>query len=165
MARILVAEDDPLVSSFIEKGLRAAGHTATVAADGEEATRLALDGGFDLIVLDMALPKREGVEVLQDVRAAGIGIPVIVLTGRPEMRDVVAALDVGVLDFMTKPFRFDELLARIRERLPWGDAEPVPTRQARGDGDGNGRAESAGGSDAGFESHAAPRGETGWRGS
>jgi DNA-binding response OmpR family regulator len=115
--RILIAEDDALISSFIEKGLRARGYSTHVAADGDEATRLSLSEGFDLLILDMALPRREGFQVLQHMRAEGKRMPVIVLTGRPELRDAVQCLDDGADDYMTKPFRFEELLARIRARL------------------------------------------------
>ena len=117
MARILIAEDDPLVSSFIEKGLRSGGYTTHVAEDGEQATELGSSGDFDLLLLDMALPKREGFEVLQELRRRGCHIPVIVLTGRPEVRELVSSLRVGADDFMTKPFRFEELLARVRAQL------------------------------------------------
>jgi DNA-binding response OmpR family regulator len=125
MARILIAEDDPLISSFLEKGLRASGYTTHVVDDGGDATRLAATDGFDLLILDMALPGREGYEVLQDLRGQGNDIPVIVLTGRPEMRDVVSVLDVGADDYMTKPFRFEELLARVRARLRAHGTEEV----------------------------------------
>jgi DNA-binding response OmpR family regulator len=117
MARILIAEDDPLVSSFMEKQLRKAGYTTQVADDGDEATELALSGDFDLVLLDMALPSREGHEVLRELRSRGNDIPVIVVTGRPEMRGLVAGLNVGAADFVIKPFRFEELLARVRTHL------------------------------------------------
>jgi DNA-binding response OmpR family regulator len=117
MPRILIAEDDPLISSFIDKGLRARGYATHVVDDGEEATRLVLSDGFDLLLLDMALPGREGFRVLQRIRAEGSRIPVLVLTGHPEMRDAVQCLNDGADDYMTKPFRFEELLARIRARL------------------------------------------------
>jgi DNA-binding response OmpR family regulator len=117
MARILIAEDDPLVYSFIEKRLRKAGYTTQVADDGDKATELALSGDFDLVLLDMALPSREGFEVLEELRREGSQIPVIVVTGRPEMRDLVAGLNVGPADFVIKPFRFEELLARMRVHL------------------------------------------------
>jgi DNA-binding response OmpR family regulator len=119
MARILIAEDDPLVSSFMEKRLRKAGYTTQVADDGDKATELALGGDFDLVLLDMALPSREGVEVLQELRRRGSQIPVIVVTGRPEMRDALASLGVGTADFVVKPFRFEELLSRVRWHLPF----------------------------------------------
>lgn len=117
MARILIAEDDPLISSFLEKGLRASGYVTQVVDDGEQATQMSLNDSFDLLILDMGLPEREGFQVLQDLRAQGKPVPVLVLTGRPELRDAVACLDVGADDYMTKPFRFEELLARVRARL------------------------------------------------
>ena len=117
MARILIAEDDPLISAFLEKGLRANGYATIVADDGARAAQLSLTDGFELLILDLALPEREGFQVLQELRRRGRNVPVLVLTGRPEMRDAVACLDVGADDYMTKPFRFEELLARVRVRL------------------------------------------------
>jgi DNA-binding response OmpR family regulator len=117
MARILIAEDDPLISAFLEKGLRANGFVTSVAADGAEATELSMTDAFDLLILDLALPEREGFDVLEELRRRGRKVPVLVLTGRPELRDAVACLDVGADDYMTKPFRFEELLARVRARL------------------------------------------------
>jgi DNA-binding response OmpR family regulator len=115
--RILIAEDDPLISSFLEKGLRASGFTTFVVDTGTQAAQLSLAEGFDLLILDMALPEREGFHVLQEMRRRGRTMPVLVLTGRPELRDAVACLDVGADDYMTKPFRFEELIARVRARL------------------------------------------------
>jgi DNA-binding response OmpR family regulator len=117
MATILIAEDDPLVSSFLEKGFRARGLATVVAADGEEAERLTLTGGFDLLILDMGLPRRDGFDVLQRVRAHGQRLPVLVLTGRPELRDAIACLEAGADDYMTKPFSFSELFARAEALL------------------------------------------------
>ena len=128
MARILIAEDDPLVSSFLEKRLQKAGYTTQVADDGDKAIGLALSGDFDLVLLDMALPSRDGFEVLQELRGRGSEIPVIVVTGRPEMRDLVAGLNVGTADFVIKPFRFEELLARVRAHLS------IRSREARARG-------------------------------
>jgi DNA-binding response OmpR family regulator len=126
MARILIAEDDQLISAFLEKGLRAHGHTTTVADDGARATEMSLSDRFDLLILDLALPEREGFHVLQELRRHGKNVPVLVLTGRPELRDAVACLDVGADDYMTKPFRFEELLARVRVRLrAQGTEEPM----------------------------------------
>jgi DNA-binding response OmpR family regulator len=116
VARILIAEDDPLVSSFIEKGLRANGFTTFLADDGEQAQRMGLTDEFDLLILDMGLPEREGFHVLQELRSRGKTLPVLVLTGRPE-RDAVACLEAGADDYMRKPFHFEELLARVRTRL------------------------------------------------
>ncbi|MGD9702030.1 MAG: response regulator transcription factor [Acidimicrobiia bacterium] len=126
MSRILIAEDDPLISSFLEKGLRSSGYSTFVADTGTQAAQLSLTDGFDLLILDMALPEREGFHVLQEMRRRGRTIPVLVLTGRPELRDAVACLDVGADDYMTKPFRFEELLARVRARLRTpGTEEPT----------------------------------------
>ena len=116
MARILIAEDDPLIGSFLEKGLRASGFSTFLTDDGEQAQRLGLTEEFDLMILDMGLPKLEGFHVLQELRARGNMIPVLVLTGRRD-RDVVMLLESGADDYMPKPFRFDELLARVRTRL------------------------------------------------
>jgi DNA-binding response OmpR family regulator len=117
VTRILIAEDDRRISSFIDKGLRANGFATCVATDGEEAERLGLSDEFDLLILDMGLPQRDGYHVLQGLRSRGKGMPVLVLTGRPELRNAVACLNGGADDYMMKPFRFDELLARVRARL------------------------------------------------
>jgi DNA-binding response OmpR family regulator len=116
VARILIAEDDPLIGSFIEKGLRAAGFSTFLADDGEKAQGLSLTDEFDLMILDMGLPGREGFHVLQELRARGKMLPVLVLTGRRE-RDAAACLEAGADDYMKKPFAFEELLARVRTRL------------------------------------------------
>ena len=116
MARVLIADDDPLICSFLEKGLRASGFSTLVVHDGESAERLSMTDDFDLLILDMGLPKREGFHVLQTIRSHGKRLPVLVLTGRRE-RDVVACLEGGADDFMQKPFHFEELLARVRTRL------------------------------------------------
>ena len=129
MPRILIAEDDPLISSFIEKGLHANGFSTFVADDGEQAQRLSMTGEFDLIILDMGLPEREGLHVLQELRARGKTLPVLVLTGRPE-RDAVVCLQAGADDYMRKPFHFDELLARVRTRLRHTGEEPAQVLRA-----------------------------------
>ncbi len=116
MARILIAEDDPLIGSFLEKGFRAHGFSTLLVDDGEQAQRLGLTDEFDLLILDMGLPEREGFHVLQEIRSRGKTLPVLVLTGRGE-RDVVMCLDAGADDYMRKPFHFEELLARVRTRL------------------------------------------------
>jgi DNA-binding response OmpR family regulator len=116
MARILIAEDDPHIASFVDKGLRASGFTTFIADDGERAQSLGLSQEFDLLILDMGLPGRDGLRVLQELRARGNTTPVLVLTGRSD-RDVVACLEAGADDYMKKPFHFDELLARVRTRL------------------------------------------------
>jgi two-component system, OmpR family, response regulator len=131
MARILIAEDDPLISSFLEKGLRANGFTTYLAEDGETAQRLSMTDEFDLLILDMGLPGRDGFHVLQDLRSRGKKLPVLVLTGRRE-RDVVMCLEGGADDFMRKPFQFDELLARVRTRLRKAGTEENYILQAGG---------------------------------
>jgi DNA-binding response OmpR family regulator len=129
VARILIAEDDPLIGSFIEKGLRASGFMTLLADDGERAQHLSLTDEFDLLILDMGLPEREGFHVLQELRSRGKTMPVLVLTGRGD-RDAAACLDAGADDFMRKPFHFDELLARVRTRLRDGAAEHVNVLRA-----------------------------------
>jgi CheY-like chemotaxis protein len=115
--RILIAEDDPLISGFLEKGLRATGYSTHVVDDGEQAARAGLSGDYDLVILDLVLPLRDGFQVLQDLRAKGKELPVVVVTARPDLRDKVACLNAGANDYMTKPFRFERLLARMRELL------------------------------------------------
>lgn len=116
MARILIAEDDPRIAETLEKSLSAHGYTTLLADDGEKAQSLSLTDSFDLLILDMGLPGREGFHVLQELRSRGKTLPVLVLTGRSE-RDVVACLEAGADDYMRKPFDLDELLARVRIRL------------------------------------------------
>jgi DNA-binding response OmpR family regulator len=116
LAKILIAEDDPLISSLIEKGLRANGFSTFLADDGEQAQRMGLAEEFDLMILDMGLPGREGLEVLKELRSHGKTLPVLVITGRRE-RDAAMCLEAGADDYMSKPFRFAELLARVRARL------------------------------------------------
>ncbi len=117
MARVLIAEDEPRIASFIEKGLSANGFAVTVVADGPSAYEYAASGGFDLMVLDIGLPELDGFAVLRKLRAKNHVIPVIVLTARTSVQDTVAGLEGGADDYMPKPFRFEELLARVRLRL------------------------------------------------
>ncbi len=117
MKRILIAEDEARIASFIEKGLRANGFTPTVVADGQLALQHALTGEFDLLVLDIGLPMLDGFTVLRRLRAGGSEIPVVILTARDSLSDTVAGLEGGADDYVAKPFRFEELLARLRLRL------------------------------------------------
>ncbi|MGZ5418348.1 MAG: response regulator transcription factor [Nocardioides sp.] len=117
MARILIVEDEQRIASFIAKGLKAEGHTTVEVADGHTGLDEALSGGFDLMVLDIGLPQLSGFDVLDQLRAQGSRMPVIVLTARDSVTDTVSALDMGADDYMSKPFRFAELVARVRVRL------------------------------------------------
>jgi DNA-binding response OmpR family regulator len=117
MAAILIAEDEARIAAFVDKGLRAAGHTTTVAADGRVALEHAASGQFDLMVLDIGLPGMSGFQVLEVLRGQGSSLPVIILTARDSVTDTVAGLEGGADDYMAKPFRFEELLARVRIRL------------------------------------------------
>jgi two-component system copper resistance phosphate regulon response regulator CusR len=126
MSRILIAEDEPRIASFVEKGLRANGFATSVAADGRTARAQARTGEFDLLVLDIGLPEMDGFEVLRSLRAEKNPIPVIILTARDSVQDTVAGLEGGADDYMPKPFRFEELLARVRLRLA-GDRQAEVT--------------------------------------
>jgi DNA-binding response OmpR family regulator len=115
--RILIAEDEPRLASFLEKGLRSNGFVTSVAEDGMKASSMARDDEFDLLVLDLGLPGKDGTEVLRELRASGQRMPVIILTARDDVSDKVGGLEGGADDYVTKPFRFEELLARVRARL------------------------------------------------
>ena len=117
MSRILVAEDEARIASFIAKGLTASGMSPRVVEDGPTAMATALTGEFDLLILDLGLPEMDGFEVLGALRGQGSTIPVIILTARDTVRDTVSGLEGGANDYVTKPFQFAELLARVRLRL------------------------------------------------
>ena len=117
MSRILIAEDEPNIVRFLVKGLQAQGYTTAAAADGEAALHLAKTGEFDLMLLDLGLPRLDGLGVLAELRRSQVLLPVIVLTARSAPGDIVAGLDGGADDYMSKPFRLAELLARVRARL------------------------------------------------
>ena len=117
MNRVLAVEDEPRFASFLAKGLRASGFTPTVVDDGERASMIACDDHFDLVLLDVGLPKKDGFAVLADIRRRGERLPVIMLTMRADLVDKVHGLTHGADDYITKPFEFEELLARIHARL------------------------------------------------
>jgi DNA-binding response OmpR family regulator len=114
---ILIVEDEMGIADFLARGLEAEGYGVTVATDGIAGERLALSSAADLVILDRMLPGRDGIEVLAAIRRAKPALPVILLTAKAEVADRVEGLDLGATDYVTKPFAFDELLARIRARL------------------------------------------------
>ncbi|MBO3083528.1 response regulator transcription factor [Cellulomonas fengjieae] len=117
MTRILIAEDEERIAAFVAKGLRASGFETSAVTSGEEALSAVQAGGVDLLILDLGLVDIDGFEVLRRLRAAGHTVPVIVLTARSSVTDTVTGLESGADDYMAKPFRFEELLARVRLRL------------------------------------------------
>ncbi|HEV8473453.1 MAG TPA: response regulator transcription factor [Methylomirabilota bacterium] len=126
--RVLVVEDERKVANFISQGLQEEGHTVEVAKDGEAALDLLRDvPPWDLVVLDVMLPRLDGLAVLRAARAAGVTAPVLILTARDTVADKVTGLDLGADDYLTKPFSFDEFLARVRAllRRAEGRREPV----------------------------------------
>jgi len=120
--KILVVEDDRKVAGFIEQGLREEGYAVDVAPDGEEATTLAHVYEYDLLVLDVMLPKKNGLQVAAELRREGRKTPILMLTARDATEDVVRGLDAGADDYLAKPFKFDELLARVRALIRRGGA-------------------------------------------
>jgi DNA-binding response OmpR family regulator len=125
--KILVVEDDRKVAGFIEQGLKEEGHVVDVAPDGDEATMLAHVYDYDVILLDVVLPKKNGFQVATELRREGRTTPILMLTSRDATEDVVRGLDAGADDYLAKPFRFDELLARIRALHRRGGAERLDT--------------------------------------
>jgi two-component system, OmpR family, response regulator QseB len=117
MTRILIVEDEPRIAAFLEKGLQSNGFVSTVVPNGQDGVVMALEGEFDLIILDLSLPGKDGLTVLEEIRGQGSQIPVIILTARDDIHDKVAGFENGADDYLTKPFRFEELLVRIRARL------------------------------------------------
>ena len=125
--RILVVEDERKVANFIRQGLEEEGHTVEVAADGTTALDLVVDGSpYDLVVLDLMIPGRDGFAVLRTARARRVDTPVLILTARDGVSDKVTGLDLGADDYLTKPFAFDEFLARVRALLRRGSSQRAP---------------------------------------
>ena len=115
--RLLIVEDEKKVASFIKRGLEEEGYAVDVAADGEEGLAMALDGVHDLFILDIGLPKMNGIRVLEELRKRKVTTPVLLLTVRATIEDKVLGLDAGADDYLTKPFAFQELVARVRALL------------------------------------------------
>jgi two-component system copper resistance phosphate regulon response regulator CusR len=123
--KILVVEDDRKVAGFVEQGLKEEGHVVDVAPDGDEATMLAHVYDYDVILLDVVLPKKNGFQIAAELRREGRTTPILMLTSRDAAEDVVRGLDAGADDYLAKPFRFEELLARIRALHRRGGAARV----------------------------------------
>jgi two-component system, OmpR family, copper resistance phosphate regulon response regulator CusR len=115
--RILIIEDEVRITSFLEKGLGSSGYTTSVAATGADGLAMAQTGEFDLVILDIGLPDIDGFAVLEVLRKRDRALPVIILTARDAVADTVHGLEGGADDYVTKPFRFEELLARVKARL------------------------------------------------
>ena len=127
--RILLVEDERGIADFVERALRGQGHDVEIATDGPDGERHALEGDADLVILDVMLPGRSGIEVLRNIRRAKPVLPVIMLTARAEVADKVKGLDAGATDYITKPFSVEELLARVRAHLR-APAQVAETRLA-----------------------------------
>lgn len=131
MTHLLVVEDETRIAAFIEKGLSANGFSISLATNSEEAAAIALDGQIDLMILDLGIPGQDGLDLLADLRGQGFLAPVIILTARDDIQDKVTGFENGADDYMTKPFRFEELLVRVRARLR--TATPTPTLNGQTD--------------------------------
>jgi DNA-binding response OmpR family regulator len=132
MTTILLIEDEPRIAAFVSRGLESAGYITVIVEDGAEGLARAVADDIDLVLLDVGLPTIDGFEVLRQLRAHGSSVPVIMLTARSSTRDTVEGLDAGANDYVSKPFTFDELLARVRSRLRESSA-PSSVSVAHGD--------------------------------
>ncbi|MGF1521709.1 MAG: response regulator transcription factor [Leptolyngbyaceae cyanobacterium] len=117
MEHILIVEDEVRIATFLERGLQSNGFVPTIVNNGKDAITLAFSQRFDLIILDLGLPYEDGFEILDKLRGQGVNIPIIILTARDKIDDKVAGFERGADDYLTKPFRFEELVVRIRARL------------------------------------------------
>src|SRR5690625_5011830 len=132
MSRILIAEDEENIASFVQKGLRANGFVTTIVSDGQSAYEHARYGEYDLLILDVGLPEMDGFTVLRRLRSDNIKLPIIMLTARDSVSDKVTGLSGGADDYVPKPFSFDELLARVRQRLHSEPGKEATTIVANG---------------------------------
>jgi heavy metal response regulator len=121
--KILVVEDEKKVAGFIKRGLEEEGYTVEVAYDGDEGLKMGSDGSHDLILMDLMLPQKDGLEVIRELREKDIRTPVLCLTAKDKVDDIVSGLDSGSDDYLTKPFAFAELLARVRALIRRGNTE------------------------------------------
>lgn len=131
--RILVVEDDAKISSFIINGLKQAGFAVDYAEDGEEGLHLALNEPYDTAVIDIMLPKRDGLNIIEELRRRKINMPVIILSAKRSVDDRVKGLQIGSDDYLTKPFSFSELLARVQALIRRASGATEPTRLTAGD--------------------------------
>jgi two-component system, OmpR family, response regulator len=130
--RVLVVEDDATIASFVAKGLREAGFAVDVAADGDLGLQLALHEPYDAAVLDVMLPGRDGLGVIEELRRRRVNVPVLILSARHSVDDRVKGLQAGGDDYLTKPFAFSELLARVQALIRRSKGSPEPTRLSVG---------------------------------
>ena len=121
--KILVVEDEKKVAGFIKRGLEDDNYKVSVAYDGLDGFKQAREGDYNLVIMDMMLPKKDGMTVIKDLRESGNRVPVLMLTARDNMEDIVSGLDAGSDDYLTKPFAFAELLARVRALLRRGELD------------------------------------------
>jgi two-component system OmpR family response regulator len=126
--RLLLIEDDAVISAFVAKGLREAGFAVDHAADGEEGLELALNGVYDMLIIDLMLPKRDGLSLISEVRRARPAIPILILSAKRSVDDRVKGLEKGGDDYLTKPFAFSELLARVQALIRRATGAASPTR-------------------------------------
>jgi two-component system, OmpR family, response regulator len=131
--RILLVEDDTKIASFITKGLKAAGYAVDHAADGEEGLNLALIEPYDTAIIDIMLPKRDGLSLIEELRKRKIHTPVIILSAKDSVDDRVKGLQTGGDDYLTKPFAFSELLARVQALIRRASGAPETTTLTAGD--------------------------------
>jgi two-component system OmpR family response regulator len=131
--RVLVCEDDRVIADFVAQGLREAGYAVDVATTGPDGLRLALEGGHDVAVVDVMLPGLDGLTLIERLRAAGAQTPVLILSARRSVDDRVKGLQAGGDDYLTKPFAFAELLARVQALIRRAGGTAEPTRLVAGD--------------------------------
>lgn len=130
--RILIVEDDPHIADFVQQGLEEAGYAVDHTADGEEGFRYALNQPYDAAVVDLMLPRRDGLNLIQSLRQRGVSTPVLILSAKRSVDDRVDGLQAGGDDYLTKPFAFAELLARVQALIRRGSGTTEPTRLTAG---------------------------------